>query len=1029
MRIEVVNKIETGDGREAAVQELISAQFGPLIERIRVVDVYCIPDQLEPKAASIKTIFSDPIVQDWYIDQAAALAFGKDWNFAIETTFKAGVTDPVGITASEALWLEHGKEGHPPAFVQSGKQIVFYSRIDLRDEQLRDIAKLLHNPLIQRSEIRSYQDMASGNFFPALYKGVALGNVEDSLFIDIAQMNNDQLLSLSKDRLLALTLGEMIVIRNHFSDPKTQAIRAHAGLVSKISDVELEMLAQSWSEHCKHKIFAAEVDYRESENGKIQNIKSLFKTYIKDTTQELSAQRPDLRSVFYDNAGVVDFDDQHVVCFKVETHNSPSALDPYGGAITGIVGVNRDILGTGKGAKPIFNTNVLCFADPSTPDQDVPKGLLSPRRIMHGVHEGIIDGGNQSGIPTAAGGFIFDESYLGKPLVYCGTGGIMPREIGGEFSWIKHVLPGDLAVMLGGRIGKDGIHGATFSSLALDEESPSSAVQIGDPITQRRVRDFLLEARDLGLYRGITDNGAGGLSSSLGEMAQGSGGICIELEKAPVKYPGLSAWEIWVSESQERMSLAVDPALKEKFLLLARQRDVEATVIGSFTDSGFVDLKFNAKRVAYLSMDFVHEGLPAMKLQAVWQEDLQKRKSLGALSTKDSEHTKSLEALASALRNGVQTWQEVLGHINVRSREDLVRRYDHEVQAATKTKPYQGINQDAPSDGAVLRPVSGSQRGLSVTHGICPRVGDDDTAKMTLMAVDEAYRSHIALAGDPDKASLLDNFCWPDPVFGPDNSDGKYKMAQLVRANQALQAACRAYNLPLISGKDSMKNDARVGGKKISVRPTLLISLMGIVPDVRLTPASGFVSDGSIVYLLGPQSDALGGSVLEHQLQKQGTDHLGLAPDLDLIAAAKRYRRLADAIKKGLVESAHDVSDGGLVCALAEKALFANLGVDLNVDSLLYELETYYQGQNFSEEWLLACVLYGEGPSRLVLSLRPEAEAEFLAQFIGLEKSYLNRLGQVCSKNHVSISWNQTGAKNISLSLEQIRAAWKLDWK
>ena len=360
---------------------------------------------------------------------------------------------------------------------------------------------------------------------------------------DIGNASDEDLLRLSKERLLALTLNEMKSVKSYFTDPETLKKREELGISSDTTDVELEMIAQTWSEHCKHKIFSANINYRDLETGKTERIESVFKNYIKKTTDDLTEKRPFLKSVFHDNSGVIDFDDNHLVCFKVETHNSPSALDPYGGSITGIVGVNRDIMGTGKGAKPFFNTNFLCFGEPDTPEEEIPEGLLHPATVMRGVHHGIIDGGNQSGIPTVAGGFLFDDSFTGKPLVFCGTGGLLPAEIDNEGSWINHINPGDIAVMLGGRIGKDGIHGATFSSQALDEESPSSAVQIGDPITQKKMFDFLLEARDLGLYEGITDNGAGGLSSSLGEMAEYSNGIRIDLDKCPLKYEGLAPWE------------------------------------------------------------------------------------------------------------------------------------------------------------------------------------------------------------------------------------------------------------------------------------------------------------------------------------------------------------------------------------------------------------------------------------------------------------------------------------------------------
>ena len=396
---------------------------------------------------------------------------------------------------------------------------------------------------------------------PQQYPGVGGNGAGGSTVADrvarfaIGGMSDRQLTELSAQRLLALSLRELHAVRDYYRSPPVRERRRAAGLDAAATDVELEMIAQTWSEHCKHKIFNATIDYHEG--GRSETIRSLFDRCIRATTHEVDPGDGFLRSVFHDNSGVIEFDAETLLCFKAETHNSPSALDPYGGAITGIVGVNRDIIGTGRGARPIFNTNVLCFAPPRM--EEVPSGLLPPRAVLEGVHRGIVDGGNQSGIPTVAGAVLFDPSFVGKPLVFCGTGGIMPASLLGAPAWEAEPRAGDLAVMVGGRIGRDGIHGATFSSLALDESSPLSAVQIGDPITQKKMSDFLLEARDRGLYRAITDNGAGGLSSSFGEMARACGGVRLELERAPLKYHGLEPWEILVSESQERMSLAVPP--------------------------------------------------------------------------------------------------------------------------------------------------------------------------------------------------------------------------------------------------------------------------------------------------------------------------------------------------------------------------------------------------------------------------------------------------------------------------------------
>ena len=461
---------------------------------------------------------------------------------------------------------------------------------------------------------------------------------------------------------------------------------------------QVEAIAQTWSEHCKHKIFNARIDYHDPE-GKVQRIDSLFNSYIKRATEEIRramGEKDWCVSVFKDNAGVIRFNRDWNVVFKVETHNSPSALDPYGGALTGIVGVNRDPFGTGKGSKLIFNVDTFCFAPPDY-SKPLPPRLLHPKRIYEGVREGVEHGGNKSGIPTVNGSIVFDDRYAGKPLVYCGTGGIMPRVILGEPSHIKQAKPGDRIVMTGGRIGKDGIHGATFSSEELHEESPTSAVQIGDPITQKRMTDFLLRARDLGLYHAITDNGAGGLSSSVGEMAQDCNGFRMDLGQAPLKYPGLDPWEILLSEAQERMTLAVPPEKIDRFLALAKKMDVEATVLGEFTSSGKFHIIYGGKTVAYLDMDFLHNGNPKMELRARWQPRVN-----------PEPQSPDPEDLTPYLKR-------ILSRYNVSSKESVIRQYDHEVQGGSVTKPLVGAFNDGPGDAAVVRPLLDSWEGLVIS--------------------------------------------------------------------------------------------------------------------------------------------------------------------------------------------------------------------------------------------------------------------------------------------------------------------------
>ena len=953
------------------------------------LEVYLVDGVAGLTAALVSEVFADPVVQSAYTDASGPLKAPKpDWNVLIEVSFRAGVTNPVALTAREALEIALGRRLEPEATVQSATQWLFQVK-DLSQPALTALARSLHNPLIQQAVTLTRAEWDSGMRLPDQYPVVHLGEVPPVETIALTTLDAQALVKLSKSRLLALTLAEMEALQTHYRDGQVQAFRKAAGLPAEPVDLELEMLAQTWSEHCKHKIFAAHIAYTDTTSGKTQAIQSLYSTYIKKTTRDLEPKRKFLRSVFHDNAGVVQFDEQTLVCFKVETHNSPSALDPYGGAITGIVGVNRDILGTGKGAKPIFNTNYLCFGDPNTPAEEIPQGLLHPKTVLRGVHRGIVEGGNHSGIPTVAGGFLFDESYKGKPLVFCGTGGILPATVNGESAWLKHIDAGDLVVMLGGRVGKDGIHGATFSSLALDETSPTSAVQIGDPITQRKMTDFLLEARDQNLFKGITDNGAGGLSSSLGEMAESSGGVRIDLDLCPLKYAGLAPWEILVSESQERMSLAVDPAQLEAFLLLAKKRHTEATVIGEFTSSGRVELTWGGKLIGALSMDFLHKGLPTLQLTATWVPPSRYEIELPELNLGD-------------------TLLRLLADPTVASKESFVRQFDHEVQARSVVKPFCGEKMDGPTEGAVLKLRPDSNRGLTVTHGVNPRIGDSDPYQMAWNAVDEAYRAHIALGGHPEQASVLDNFCWPDPVQSAATPDGEYKLAQLVKTCQGLRDACLHYGLPLISGKDSMKNDTNMNGKKLSIRPTLLISLVGVIENVEMAMTTDFLAAGDLVVLLGETRPELAGTTLEKMLafEVPGAQLAGV-PTVRPSLSAKLYQALAGALREGLAASVHDLADGGLGVALAESSLGGRLGAHITLDDLPGAGGTPAQK------------LFSESPSRFLVSVNPKNLEAFRQAFRGLPAA---EIGVVTANTNLTI--DNEGTTVLSLAQQELLTAW-----
>jgi phosphoribosylformylglycinamidine synthase II len=917
-RIEVALKPGLKDAHGLKTARRVREDLRLPVSEIRTIKTYLIDADLtgQQLTDAAEGPFSDPVIQVWALDGALALELGFPWDWLVEVGFRPGVTDNEGRTAREAVELLLGRDFTAKEGVYTATQ--YCIRGDLSRAEVDGLARdLLANDLIQRITViprDAAPDLWSRQDSPlyAVPRVTAESAVEVEE-LDLFALTDQEIIDLSRERVLAMNLNEMNVIKGYFARPDVEAERRRAGLSSRITDVELEALAQTWSEHCKHKIFNARIAYTD-ETGRETVIESLFDTYIRRATEEIRRRLGAgdwCLSVFKDNAGVVRLGSRFNVAFKVETHNSPSALDPYGGALTGIVGVNRDPFGTGMGARLAFNTNVFCFGPPDY-DRPLPKGLLHPKRIFEGVREGVEHGGNQSGIPTVNGSLVFDERYLGKPLVFCGTGGIMPEEVCGRPGWEKKAAPGDVIVMCGGRIGKDGIHGATFSSEELHEGSPATAVQIGDPITQKKMTDFLLRARDLCLYTSITDNGAGGLSSSVGEMAQEAGGFELHLDRAPLKYQGLQPWEILLSEAQERMTVAVPPENLAEFMGLAEKMGVEATELGSFTDSGKFHCLYNGKTVAYLDLDFAHDGVPTLELTAVWTPpeypvaDFPEPAELGA----------ELKAL--------------LSRYNVCSKEYVVRQYDHEVQGGSVVKPLTGARNDGPSDAAVLRPDLGSLEGIVVAHGICPRYSDIDTYDMVCCAVDEAVRNAVAVGGDPDRMAGLDNFCWCDPVQSEKTPDGRYKLAQLVRANQALYDMCTAYGVPCISGKDSMKNDAVIGGVKISIPPTLLFSVLGRIEDVELAVTMDAKRPGDLVYVLGTTYPELGGS--EYYAGRGFTGNR--VPEVRPREAAARYRALAGAIRRRLVSSCHDCSDGGLGVALAETAFSGDLGIDVDLGAV-----------------------------------------------------------------------------------------------
>ncbi len=863
----------------------------------------------------------------------------------VEIAYNPGVMDPVEESAIKAI-KDLGVRGVKS--VATSKKYAIKGA--LTRARLANITeKLLYNKIIQhvvtsqedRKELKNYS-----------FRAVEIG---------LLNADDRQLKRLSREGQLYLSLAEMRTIQEYFR-----------GLGRNPTECELETLAQTWSEHCKHKTMMGTIQY----GGR--TYKNLLKETVMKVTRDLD--KPWCVSVFKDNAGIIEFDSKHNICFKVETHNHPSALEPYGGAETGIGGVIRDPLGTGRGSKPIINTDVFCFGMPDMPRSAVPKGALHPKRVMKGVVSGVRDYGNKMGIPTVNGAVCFDERYTGNPLVYCGNVGIMPK----KFS-TKKVSPGDLIVVIGGKTGRDGIHGATFSSAELTTESEtisSTAVQIGNPITEKKMVDTLMKARDLGLYDAITDCGAGGFSSAVGEMGEKTGAE-VHLEKAPLKYKGLEPWEIWVSEAQERMVLAVKPGKLKKLIDIFESENVQATVIGKFTETKKLRLFYKGHKVADIDMSFVHEGLPRLTRKAVWKKVKEDRKKLPG-KKKD---------LTGDLLKVLSSW-------NVCSKEWIIRQYDHEVQGGSVLKPLVGVDDDGPADASITRPLLNSKRGIVLSNGINPSYGDIDPYWMAASAIDEALRQIAAVGGDVTRTALLDNFCWG-------STEKEHQLGGLVRASQACYDMAKVYGTPFISGKDSLNNEFNLGKRTVSIPPTLLISAISVMDDVTRSVSSDIKEAGNSIYALGRTSQEMGGSQYFRVKGLRG----GVVPRLDPKASLKLMKKLNSAIRKGLVRSAHDCSEGGIAVSMAEMLFSGGLGAEVSLGKVPRERSIKRND----------VILFAESNSRFLVEVAPANRKAFEGIMKGVPCAMI---GEV-NKGDKLVVRGITGGKVIEAGLTKLKSSWK----
>jgi len=986
-RIEIGYKPGVKDARGDGTAEGIRTFLGLSVDRVQTRTVFKIRAELSAaEVEAVREEFADPVIEQSATGRLEPPPF--DW--LVTVGYKPGVTDNVGRTAKTAIEDIVGRKLADRDAVYTEAQYFLTAPALGREGAARIGTDLLASELIERIAVHSADEWRAAP--PDLAVPTIDGEQEIGIRRYDLQVADAELLRISRDGILSLNLAEMHAIRDYFADPARLPARQALGLGAEPTDAELELLAQTWSEHCKHKIFNAEIDYTDGEHHQV--VRSLFKSYIQRATEQLKPQCPWLLSVFHDNAGVIAFNDRWSLAYKVETHNSPSALDPYGGAITGIVGVNRDPFGTGRGAQLMVNVWGYCLGSPFF-DGTLPEGLLHPRRIRDGVHKGVIDGGNQSGIPYGYGFEIFDERYLGKPLVYCGTLGRLPRRVCGEPSEKKKANPGDLIVMTGGRIGKDGIHGATFSSEALRKDSPAQAVQIGDPITQKKMTDMLLEARDLGLYTCITDNGAGGLASSVGEMSTSSGGAELDLSRAPLKYQGLDPWEILVSEAQERMTLAVPPDRIDEFLALAARREVEATVLGAFNDSGRFHVRYGDRTVACVDLEFLHEGLPTLRLEAVWKPPQWPEPDLAAAPPPG-------QALA-----------DLLADLNLCSIEKKARQYDHEVKGLSVVKPFVGLRNDVPADATVSLVDHESTEGIVLAHGINPHLSDVDTYHMVASIIELAARRAVGTGARLDHMAGLDNFCWPDPVQSPSTPDGRYKLAQLVRANMALYDITTALGIPLISGKDSMKNDSTRGNVKISILPTVLFSLVARIDDVRKAVTMDAKRPGDLVYVVGETRPELGASEYHRCLARRaGTPQaIGTrAPTVDPERAKAVLEAMGKAVAGGLVHSAHAPAKGGLGVGLAKVAFAGELGMDVDLARV--------PAAGVARDDVL---LFSESNSRYIVTVPPERRDAFEAAMAAVPCACV---GQVAPEPRLRVA-GLGGDTVVDADVLDLKAKWK----
>ena len=964
IRIEVFTKEHFTDSIGNEIASEVEHVGITSVDEIRMVQVYLVEGDLsgEDIERVCSELLIDGLTQDYICidgppnqpdgEQAGKIKYGTKWQgnnvHTIEVTRKRGVMDPVDSTVVKGI-----KDlGLIARSVKTAKRFLLAGKITT--DQLETIAsKVLANKIIEDVFIDKDNLFYEG-------KNETVDYVFHKQELDILDADDEQLLEISEKGQMYLTVEEMKAVQKYF-----------VILGRKPTDVELETVAQTWSEHCMHKTFKGIIDY----NG--EHIDNLLAKTVMKATSDLNKSW--CVSVFKDNAGIIEFDENFNICFKVETHNHPSAIEPYGGANTGIGGVIRDTLGTGLGAKPILNTDVFCFGPLDMPQEEIPESVLHPKRIFKGVVSGVRDYGNRMGIPTANGSIFFDERYIGNPLVYCGNVGLIAKD-----KCEKESYKGDLILLVGGRTGRDGIHGATFSSVELSHESEmvsSGAVQIGDPIMERKVTDALLIALDRGLYNNITDCGAGGLSSAVGEMGEKLGAI-VDLEKVPLKYDGLSYSEIWISEAQERMVLSVPLENMEEIRSVFEGENVEATFIGEFTGDKRLHLRYKGETVADIEMSFLHDGVPRTTRKATWHLPSHKEPDI-----------KEKNDYGEDLKKILSSW-------NVCSKEWVIRQYDHEVQGGSVLKPLVGVDNDGPGDACIVRPVLGSDKGVIVSNGMNPKYGDIDPYHMASSAIDEALRQVVSVGGSLEEVALLDNFSWG-------NTSKPECLGGLVRASRGCYDIALYYGTPFISGKDSLNNEFKTEDKTIAIPPTLLISAICVMPDVSKAISMDVKSPGNLIYIIGMTKNELGGSHYYYTHGFVGNS----VPKVDTETAKRTMDLLANATGKGLVRSCHDCSEGGIAVTAAEMSFAGGYGMELDLSQVPVE-----EGIVRDD-----VVLFAESNTRFVVEVEQQKQREFEAT---IEGTSYGRIGKVVENDMFTVL-SMSGEKVISEKIADLKEAWQ----